>query len=959
MNSHPVPPTRHEQPHRPREHSLSRKAALVFMLVFALAAANILIVNRIFGHSDDVAATINVAGKMRMLSQKIAYDVIVASGGDAAMLQAARRDVDDFEHARQALAAGGAAFGMQVRPLAASARDELEDVGAIWRTYRPRTLTAQAASVERDGRGVGIAITPETVEVITRQAAELLDGTEHLLATLVRQELSWRQSAMLALYGLFALDVLLLLLAYGAFRRHVLVPLVMLAEYCRELGRGNYAARVCYPGRDEIGILTRALNDSAIETHALMKKIELEHESLRRAEALFQGVADNVAVGICVVLEDLSIRYVNDTYARMLGHASPDAVYAMTVDADLAQEDRERFVGLLHAYLRGDSGTGEHTFRVVRRDGQGIVIEVFCSAMQLGRDRAVVIVVLDISYRRAAETAARQASLVFESTSEAIVVTDGQGRILNANPAFSVITGYAKDEVLGRNMNMLSSGRQGQDFYRALWRALRTEGRWSGDLWNRRKNGEEYAEYLTINAVLADDGAVHCFIGVFSDVTKQKRSEAFIWHQAHYDSLTGLPNRQHFHIRLQEAIVRAAEYGTAVALVMLDLDFFKEVNDTLGHDKGDELLRQVSSRLSKAVREADTVARLGGDEFTLIVVDIGDASAVDRIVRNLLRVLSAPYTLGAHTAEISASLGVTLYPQDGQDATELLKNADLAMYAAKESGRNQYRRFEPTMRQAALVHRQMQRDLQIALAEQQFFVLYQPIMRLSDGRITQVEALLHWNHPAQGALAAPAFIAYVEDAELMRQIGDWVFREATLQLSSWMRTAQADLRISIDFSPTLMLQEGIDLEAWRAHLNELGLSPDSLIVEIAENALSAMNDATRQGLLALRSMGVQICLDHFGTGESSLISLNRLGIDYLKIDASLIARLDHPDDLALCQATIAMAHKIGLKVIAEGVTTANQSVQLNSACCDYAQGHFFVEPMSAPHLARVLSGCEP
>lgn len=957
MKNHHGPEMPRDVMQGPRERSLGHKAALVFILVFLLAAANIVVVNRVFRYSDDVAATINVAGKMRMLSQKIAYDVIVAGVGGQSMLDAARRDIEDFELARQTLLVGGSAFGMQVRPLAASVRGELERIDAIWQEYRPRVLNRAGASAQGEAAVGSADMSSASVEAISRQSATLLNGTEHLLVALVQEELNWRQKAMLVLYGLFALDVLLLLMAYVMFRRHVLAPLVMLAEYCRELGRGNYAVRVSYPRHDEIGILTQALNDSAVKTDALMKKIELEHESLRRAEALFQGVASNAAVGICVVLEDLSIRYANETYAEMLGHASPDGVYAASADVAFSAEDRPHFIKLLHTYLHETPQSEEHVFRISRLDGQSVVVEIFCSAMDMGGVRAVVIVVLDISYRREAETAARQASLVFESTSEAIVVTDPQGHILNTNPAFSVITGYAKDEVVGRNMNILSSGRQDQDFYRALWRALRVEGRWSGDLWNRRKTGEEYAEYLTVNAVLNDSGDVHCFIGVFSDVTKQKRSEAYIWRQAHYDSLTSLPNRQHFQIRLQEAIARTKEYGTAAALVMLDLDFFKTINDTLGHDMGDELLRQVSTRLSGSVREIDTVARLGGDEFTLIIADMVDASVVDRIVQNLLSALAAPYILGEHTVEISASLGVTLCPEDGTDPIELLKNADLAMYASKELGRNQYRRFDQSMREAALVHRQMQRDLQEALAEQQFFVLYQPIIRLSDGRITQVEALLHWNHPAQGVLAAQAFMPYAEDEALTCQISDWVFIEATMQLSAWMR-ADPSLLLSIDFSPAQLFQDGVDLQAWRAHLDELGIRAGALIVEISESLLADMSDVAKQGLLALRDMGVRVALDHFGTGDSSLVSLNRIDLDFLKIDASLIASLDQEADsggLALCQATIAMAHKLGLEVIAEGVETVEQSAALHSAWCDYAQGRFFVEPMTALQLAAALA----
>ncbi|HUG59079.1 MAG TPA: EAL domain-containing protein, partial [Candidimonas sp.] len=434
------------------------------------------------------------------------------------------------------------------------------------------------------------------------------------------------------------------------------------------------------------------------------------------------------------------------------------------------------------------------------------------------------------------------------------------------------------------------------------------------------------------------------------------QSDAFIWRQANYDHLTGLPNRQLFQDRLDRAIARADRSGLPMALVFLDLDFFKDVNDTLGHGMGDELLKQVAVRLGGCVRATDTVARLGGDEFTIIIGELNDTEVAERICQQTLRVLAQPYYLGEEVAAISTSMGVTMYPDDGSNAQELLKNADLAMYAAKDKGRNQFCYFTPKMQQNAHSRRQLLRDLVGALGQSQFVLHYQPIVELSTGRIRKAEALIRWRHPELGLVFPGDFIPFAEDAGIIVRIGDWVFREATRQVALWRASYAADFQVSVNVSPAQFMTEGLRHDEWLAHLQELNLSGDSIVVEITERLLMDANAEVSSKLLAFRDVGIQVALDDFGTGYSSLSYLKKFDIDYIKIDQSFVRNLEpDSDDMALCEAIIVMAHRLGLTVIAEGVETVEQRDLLIRAGCDYGQGYLFSAPTGAESFSTFLA----
>lgn len=935
--------------------SLGKKTVSVSLLVLLLAVANIVLVKSMLQDFNGIATTVNAAGKMRMLSQKIAYETLSIAAGttDDSLRVNIGHDLDSFEAAFRALREGGTAFEFEIPRVAELHYAQMDEVWTAWKRYRERIQTALLAYEAASGpsgfmseqMNPGSQPSAGASEFLT-VSSELLEKTETFMSSLVHESQQLQHRALRVMYALFVLDILLILGTYAAIRRYVVAPLQILAMHCREIATGNYIMRTNYTPDDEIGQLSRALNDSASRIGELMAHLDHERQSLKRAEAMFRGLAENAMVGVYMVVNGKSFGFVSAKLAQMFGYDPDEMVNSVTIADIFLEEDLSRIEASIRKRLEGEEGSARYESKARRKDGSIFHVEVFGSALRFGGEPVIIGIMVDVTARKKAEVSARQAELVYQYTSEAIVITDAEGVIIDVNPAFTSITGYTREEAVGQRMSMLSSGRQDEEFYRAMWNDLLTTGKWQGDIWNRRKDGKEYAERLTINTSYVD-GEVHCRIGLFSDVTQKKRSEAVIWRQAHYDHLTGLPNRQMLHERLQLAMSRSKLTGLPIALIFLDLDLFKEVNDTLGHDMGDELLKQVAERLSASVRKSDLVARLGGDEFTIIIEDMQNREKVEQICRKIISALTEPYMLGENITTISASVGVTFFPSDASDMTDLLKNADMAMYAAKERGRNQLCYFTPAMQQTATVRRQLLRDLHSALNEDQFRLLYQPIVDLASGRVCKGEALVRWMHPVQGIVAPSQFIPFAEDSGLITPIGDWVFRSAVLQLVEWRREFAPDFQLSVNTSPVQFERGGFDTAEWLAHLSEMGLPGDSIAVEITERLLFEVDNDAKNKLMMFRDAGVQIALDDFGTGYSSLSYLKSLDIDYIKIDQSFVRNLaPESDDLALCEAIIVMAHKLGLKVIAEGVSTEEQCDLLIRAGCDYAQGYLFSPPVT-------------
>ena len=456
------------------------------------------------------------------------------------------------------------------------------------------------------------------------------------------------------------------------------------------------------------------------------------------------------------------------------------------------------------------------------------------------------------------------------------------------------------------------------------------------------------------------DGKPLRMIGTFTDMTSRREAEALIRQQAFYDALTGLPNRRMLRDRLEQEIKRSKRDTQQLGLLFIDLDHFKEVNDTLGHDRGDLLLVEAGRRLKACVRESDTVARMGGDEFTVILTELPGSTYLDGILQKILRTLAEVFQLGTEQVFVSASIGITLYPTDATDIEELFKNADQALYVAKGAGRNRFSFFTPALQEAAQTRVRLAGDLRTALAEQQFRVVYQPIVALATGAIHKAEALIRWHHPTRGLVSPAAFVPIAESSGLIVDIGEWVFQQAVRQVQSWRHTLAPDFQISVNKSPVQFHHDRAGKAPWAAQLAAQGLSGDSIVVEITEGLLLDTSSSVADTLLALRDAGIRVSLDDFGTGYSSLSYLQKFDIDFVKIDQSFVRHLiADSTDLALCKAIIVMAHALGMQVIAEGVETASQRDLLAAAGCDYAQGFFYARPLSAPDFEAFMASYTP
>ena len=435
-------------------------------------------------------------------------------------------------------------------------------------------------------------------------------------------------------------------------------------------------------------------------------------------------------------------------------------------------------------------------------------------------------------------------------------------------------------------------------------------------------------------------------IGTHTDITGRKQSEALIWQQANFDALTGLPNRRMLRDRLEQDIKKSRREGRQLAILFIDLDHFKEVNDTLGHDSGDLLLVEAARRIRGCVRETDTVARMGGDEFTVVLSQLNDTGSTERIIHKILGAMTDVFKLGDEQVFVSASIGISVYPQDATGAENLFKNADQALYVAKGAGRNRFSFFTPALQEAAQTRVHLTNDLRVGLAKDQFLMVYQPIVALGTGAIYKAEALIRWQHPTRGLISPAAFIPIAEASGLIVDIGNWVFMQAAQQASLWRASLHPDFQISINKSPVQFHHVGAAHGAWLDHLQALGLPGAAIAVEITEGLLLDANSAVTEKLLELRDAGIQVSLDDFGTGYSSLSYLQRFEIDYIKIDQSFVRHLvQGSTDMALCKAIIVMAHELGMKVIAEGIETLGQRDLLVAAGCDYGQGYLFARPM--------------
>jgi diguanylate cyclase (GGDEF)-like protein/PAS domain S-box-containing protein len=544
---------------------------------------------------------------------------------------------------------------------------------------------------------------------------------------------------------------------------------------------------------------------------------------------------------------------------------------------------------------------------------------------------------------------------VFESTLEGILITDRAGVIQSVNPAFTRITGYSADEAVGKTPSILNSGKQSPEFYLHLWYSLERDGRWQGEVVNRRKNGLLYTEHLSISGIRNAEGLCEHYVAVFSDITHRKLAEERLHFLANHDALTGLPNRTLFLERLQRALDRAEEESSHLALFFVDLDRFKLVNDTLGHRAGDELLLRIADDLRAVLPPHATVARLSGDEFTVLLENIVSIDQVASRAQAILDELASETELRGEELYVTASIGISLYPEDGRSAEPLLANADAAMFRAKERGRNTFQFYTADLNARATERLKLEYALHRALSQSEFELWYQPKVELANGRLHGAEALLRWRHPELGLVSPAVFIPIAEESSLMAGIGEWVLDTACADVRRWTEAGLFAGRMAVNLSGRQFKFANI-VEQVQNILDRSGLDSSWLELEVTESVAMDEERGMVEVLKQLRALGLQLAIDDFGTGYSSLSYLKRLPVQVLKIDQSFVAGLPgNGDDGAITSAIVSIAKSLGLKVVAEGVETVEQQQFLAGLGCEYGQGYLFGKPMPAGAFERYLA----
>ena len=750
-----------------------------------------------------------------------------------------------------------------------------------------------------------------------------------------------------ALALLLALIIVLNAVQIGGLIRR---RLVTLHEGANRVTSGDLAYRIVSEDADEFSEIASTIN-------LMMDTLAQRKEALKQAAHYARSLLEASLDPLVTISADGKITDVNEASVKVTGVAREALIGTdfgdYFTDPVQAREGYQQvfakgFVTDYPLAIRHASGriTDVLYNASVYRDDQGRVLGVFAAAR-------------DVTERKKAESYIQAAS-VFTYAREGIIITDTNGTILNVNDSFKRITGYDREEVLGQNPRLLRSGRQDDAYYVAMWRGLIDKGHWYGEIWNKRKNGEIYAEMLTITAVYGSDAKTQHYVALFTDITALKEHQNQLEHMAHFDALTGLPNRLLLSDRLRQGMASAERRAQTLAVVYLDLDGFKSVNDLHGHEVGDQLLIALASRMKQGLREGDTLARIGGDEFVAVLIDLVDGDASVPLLNRLLAAAAQPVQQGDLTIQVSASIGVTFYPQAQPiEADQLLRQADQAMYQAKLTGRRRYHVFDAGQDSSNRVHYEGLERVRLALSTREFVLYFQPKVNMRSGKVVGAEALIRWQHPQRGLLAPALFLPMIEYDALAVAIGEWVIETALTQVDLW-RADGLDIPVSVNVGAR-QLQQANFLDRLRLLLAaHPQLTPSCLELEILET--SALEDVAQVSQLieSCAQLGIGFALDDFGTGYSSLTYLKRLPVGTLKIDQSFVHdMLDDPDDLAILQGVIGLASSFKRQVIAEGVETVAHGTLLLQLGCDLAQGYGIAHPMPGAELPGWVRNWKP
>lgn len=683
----------------------------------------------------------------------------------------------------------------------------------------------------------------------------------------------------------------------------------------------------------------------------------------RRARLLLAGNEERLRLALDATRDglwdwDVPQRRVffSEGYAALLG-LTPQALGDTREDwaERLHPDDRERALQALG--VEGNEDHYENIYRMRHADGSYRWIHSRGRLLrdETGEPQRFLGIASDITQQRANDDSLRQAAAVFDATQEGVLVTDPQQRIVHVNPAFSRITGYSADEVLGQHPNLLKSGRHDKTFYQSLWHALQNRGAWSGEVWNRRKSGEIYPQWQCIRVIHDEQGRISHYVAVFSDITALKRSQRELDYLAHHDPLSNLPNRLLFTERIAHALERSTGEQLRGAVLLIDLDHFKHINESLGHNVGDLLLKEVGDRLQQDLPGGSTLARLGGDEFGLLCENCAEAPQAAELAQRLLRCLESPFRLDGHELYIGASIGISLFPEDADSVEQILRNADSALFKAKSSGREGYAFYVQELTDYARQRVELASSLRHALDNHELRVYYQPLHDLHDGRQVGMEALVRWQHPQRGLVPPGEFIPIAEDNGLIGAIDAWVLEQACRQMVRWNAEGSALHFVAVNISSRLFSRGELDLKVAQV-LAETGLNPAQLELEVTESAVMEDPTAAQVLLTRLRALGIRLAIDDFGTGYSSLARLKRLPVDKLKLDQSFVRGLpSDPEDAAIARAVIALGHSLDLKILAEGIEQQEQADFLRELGCDYGQGYYFGRPQPVVPSASVGS----
>ena len=801
--------------------------------------------------------------------------------------------------------------------------------------FKERNAIFVVAPVRLDTRGSGLA---------QNKLGKLLIYTD-VTVPLAERYAQVRTHTQQLLIGYIGLASLIGMLLHWIVTRRV----VRLLHVAERVGDGNLNTLSGIAGPDEIGRLGLAFD-------GMVQKMARSSTQIRKLSLAVEQSPNSV---IITDAEGI-IEYVNPRFCQISGYAPEEVIGKNMRMHQSGMTPAAVYEDLWRTIKSGRVWRGE----LLNKSKHGKLYWEELSISPIFDEQGNITHFLsqqtDITARKQGEEQIRLFEKVFANTNEAILISDANNCIVAINPAFTKITGYAMEEVIGKNPRLLSSGQMSAEFYESMWSGIKATGKWQGEVVDRRKNGEIYVQWLSISVLLDDGGRLTHHVALMSDISERKAAEERMTYIAQHDVLTGLPNRMLFQDRLKQAITHAERQKNHVALLFLDLDRFKNVNDTQGHHIGDAFLQEVAQRIRLCVRNSDTVSRQGGDEFVIMLPNLdgpdqNELGDIMLVVNKLIESVAKPFVLAGHTIHMTTSIGVSVYPQDGGDGETLIKNADTAMYRAKDAGRNTYRFFTQEMNRVIAQRVGLENKLREAMQEDDLVLHYQPKLDLRSGEIIAVEALLRWQHPEDGWISPGEFIPIAEESGMILPLGKWVLNEACRQNQAWRKAGLREIMMAVNLSP-VQFQEQALFDIVLAALANSGMPASALELEITESAMMKNLEQAIAMLHKISAAGIRVSIDDFGTGYSSLSHLKKFPINELKIDQSFVRDLsEDADDAAIVSAVISMAKSLGLTVIAEGVETVEQLRFLEKLDCDKMQGYYFSPPLSADEFGKLLA----